>query len=84
MFGPGMGFFYPFSKVAVCIVITQAKNFILYYNVPNRYYKWALHCARMGFTPEQRHAQIGVSCAHFLKGGLFCTAVKPPARIELL
>lgn len=32
----------------------------LFFPARARYYKWALHCARMGFTPEQRHAQIGV------------------------
>ncbi|CAM9513767.1 unnamed protein product [Ascophyllum nodosum] len=30
----------------------------------HEYYKWALHCARMGFTAEQRHAQIGMYHQH--------------------
>ncbi|CAM9122712.1 unnamed protein product [Scytosiphon promiscuus] len=32
----------------------------------HEYYKWSLHCARMGFTREQRHAQIGLYQHHKL------------------
>ncbi|CAN0031704.1 unnamed protein product [Ectocarpus sp. 6 AP-2014] len=32
----------------------------------HEYYKWSLHCARMGFSPEQRHAQIGLFHHHKL------------------
>ncbi|CAM9883699.1 unnamed protein product, partial [Ectocarpus sp. 13 AM-2016] len=32
----------------------------------HEYYKWSLHCARMGFSPEQRHAQIGLYHHHKL------------------